>query len=106
MPAFNTVLWTAKCSACGRAVDREVQFRFGEVWQYDYVIGDRLEWGSGKRPAGSRVLVDGYALPCPSCSFELGECEILVRDDMLEGVRPPSGTYHFGSDDYIVLDEP
>ena len=47
MSAYNTVVLPdeEKCPHCGAAIRRRVQFKYGDTWQHDYMIGDRIKWG-------------------------------------------------------------
>jgi hypothetical protein len=72
MGAFNTVRTTAVCPACHH-VCIPVQFKYGDIWQYDYHVSDQLRWGGND--IGTRgkhgVVVDGVAEgPCPHCGYE------------------------------------
>lgn len=108
MGTFNSVLWVGPCSNCSEIVGREVQFRFGETWQHEYSVGERIVWGRADvgEPGLSVVVVEGFALACPNCGEELGECEILVESDRLKGVRELTGRYDFGELGYVELDRP
>ena len=57
MSAYNTVVLPdeEKCPHCGAVIRRRVQFKYGDTWQHDYMIGDRIkrsEMTSGAGPAG------------------------------------------------------
>lgn len=111
MPGFNTVLWNSDCESCGQAVDREVQFRYGRIWQVAYVVGDPIMWNSGgplRRgigdPSAKSALVEGYVCECPTCEAVLGECEVMIVDDRIVGVRNLTGRYDFQGGDRVHLD--
>ncbi len=64
--AYNTVVLPdeEKCPHCGAVIRRRVQCKYGDTWQHDCMIGDRISGG----PAGNRPgLVSGTRLPedCP-----------------------------------------
>ncbi|MEV6069441.1 hypothetical protein AB0L82_23090 [Nocardia sp. NPDC052001] len=80
-----------------------MQFKYGQVRQYRYEIGDELIWaaaGIGDATAETAV-VEGYACECPNCEFELGECEVLIACGRLIGVRPLTGRWDFRGDEYV-----
>ena len=67
MGAFPIVETIQRCPACEREASFLVQFKFGELWQYHYEIGDLIQWGERHRrqnegrPDLGRVAVDGAA---------------------------------------------
>jgi hypothetical protein len=60
MGAYNTVMVDWKDPATQETRTLHVQFKYGDVWQHEYRIGDALKWGGndiGERGA-QRVVVD------------------------------------------------
>lgn len=111
MPGFNTVLWKSDCESCGHPVDREVQFRYGRIWQIAYAVGDPIVWNSGGplrrgvgAPSAKSAITEGYAADCPICGAVLGECEVVIVDDRIFGVRNLTGRYDFQGGDRVYLD--
>ena len=45
MGAFNTLKAVATCPRCRATVAIQIQFKYGDTWQYEYAIGDSLRWG-------------------------------------------------------------
>lgn len=45
MGAFNTVQTSHTCPSCDAKVDTDVQFKFGDTFQYEYSVGDTIRWG-------------------------------------------------------------
>lgn len=93
MGLFNSLRVLVSCPSCSARAVREVQFRFGHVWQHDYVIGSRLEWkptGSAGDPNLKRAVVDAWLDAGPTCSDERG-CVVLVHDGVLVGVDFQTG---------------
>ncbi len=99
MSAFNTVKVEHKCASCGHLVELSVQFKYGEVWQYEYEIGDRLKWGKNNigQPGNKRVVVDGAAERCPVCHAEGADYEVWLEDDRIVSVQPACGRYDFAA---------
>lgn len=63
-----------------------------------------VPWGGndvGVKGARS-VLVEGIGGPCASCGEPVFYCEIQIEDDVLRGVRVPSGST-FPPEGYIVI---
>jgi hypothetical protein len=107
MSAFNTVIvpWTDPKS--GNTEDLRIQFKFGDTWQHEYRIGDKLLWGGndvGPRDA-KYVVVDG-ALEGEAPNGINEDFEVHVRDGIIERALPASGNFDFVSADenYIVLE--
>jgi len=95
-----------------------VQFSYGNVWAYEYRVGDRLNWGCDfpdkpyahrldvGRPGTQQVVVLGTAEGCPICGYgveELLDYEVWVEDDRITKVQPSTGRYHVTEDEYVIL---
>jgi hypothetical protein len=100
MGAFNTVEIRGTCPCCKKEVNLEVQFKYGDTYQYDYKLGDVITWGGNDigKPGRSRVVVDGAAgCPnCPGCDFDL-DYEVWLEKDRIVAVKPVTGAYDFVS---------
>jgi len=110
MGAFNTLQIKTVCPSCETEVDINLQFKYGDTWQFKYEIGDILKWGGNDigKPGLKRVAVDAVAEGCPSCGFAgIGDYEILVENDRVLTARPASGEYNFskGDDPFVVIKE-
>ncbi|HTX78521.1 MAG TPA: hypothetical protein VMC62_02585 [Longilinea sp.] len=82
MGAFNTVMSEQKCSNCGIVSEFAVQFKYGEVWQHEYVLGDRIIWGKGNigNQEYKKVVVDGVGEPCPNCHTSGQDFEVWIEE--------------------------
>ena len=89
MGVFNSLEVTIACPACAAVTPREIQFRYGAVWQYGYVLGDTLRWDHNAvgDPALSDVVVDAWLCECPACDHEV-RIAMYVRDRVLDAVDP------------------
>ena len=89
MGAFNSLDVTIGCPACQMTAPREIQFRYGAVWQYRYRLGDVLRWDRDPvgDPNASDVVVDGWLSECPGCDND-GRIAVYVRKDVLTAVGP------------------
>lgn len=90
MGAFNSLDVTFACPSCRVVAPREVQFRYGAVWQYCYEVGDVLRWdrnGVVGDPAVSDVVVDAWLCECPDCDDD-GRIALYVRQNVLTAVGP------------------
>ena len=45
MGAFNTLTLEQECPLCGEEVEIHLQFKYGDIWQRLYRLGEELEWG-------------------------------------------------------------
>ena len=91
MGLFNTVTVDEVCENCHSAVNRRVQFKYGDVRLHQYRIGDSLEWDGNKigRPGLKRVRVSGFPEQCPVCKFEPTTMyEVTIERDRIVSVRP------------------
>lgn len=89
MSLYNTVRATVACPGCAAVAEREIQFRYGHVWQHEYVLGSTIAWGPaavGDRDI-DRVVVDGWIDACDACSVD-GRVALFLRDGIIWGVGP------------------
>jgi hypothetical protein len=107
--AFNTLVLPEpeQCPRCGSLIRRRVQFKYGDTWQYDYVMGDRIRWGGndiGER--APRVKVLAYLEDCPVCGYKFdGVCDVYSRDDVIEAAAPGSTAPYIeaGDSKFVVI---
>src|SRR5262245_49521167 len=85
MSAFNTMLSEQTCPQSGTPSLWRVQFKYGEVWQHEYRVGDQLVWGKNSigKPGARRVVVDAVAEPCTNCGYDPGDFYVLVENDRI-----------------------
>ena len=97
MGAFNVVILPEKCGNCGQIVNRRVQFKYGEVWQHEYNLGDELIWGAKNigNPQYRKVVVDGAGENCPNCRAEGNDYEVWITSGKILDVRRATGKYDF-----------
>lgn len=110
MGAYNTVGAKQVCPSCHNVVEFKYQFKYGELWQYEYQLGEEIKWGKKNdgKPGARRVVVYAAAEPCPICGYDdVEEYEVWLENDRLVKVIPASGQYNFSQagNTYIVLDE-
>jgi RNA polymerase subunit RPABC4/transcription elongation factor Spt4 len=93
MSAYNDLIapQTDTCPACGTTIHREIQFKYGDTWQHRYVVGDPIRWGGndvGER-GHAKVVVEGYAGPCPVCGDTPDVVyDVVIESDVIADVRP------------------
>ena len=97
MSAFNTVVVPWKDPATSEELELKVQFKYGDVWQYLYQIGDSLRWGGNDtgRPGAIRVVVDGCLegeIPVPGVPEDF---EVHIVDNKIDRVVPATGAFDF-----------
>jgi hypothetical protein len=110
MGAFNTVRGRVECPSCRNNVEVVAQFKYGDTWQHEYLVGDRLKWGGNQigQPGAKRVIVDAVAEKCTRCGYQ-GEWNLylIVENDVVTGLIPASGKYDFGREpNTFVVEEP
>jgi hypothetical protein len=109
MSAFNILITTQKCDSCGQINERPIQFKYGELWQYKYHIGDKLKWSvkNTEEPKHKEVVVYGISEKCPNCNAEGIEYEILILNGKIASVNRLSKNYDFVKEhrNYIVINE-
>lgn len=99
MGEFNTVTAELTCYNCGRVERFMVQFKYGDVWQHRYEIGNTILWGEPRRynyigtPGQKLVVLNAVAEDCPHCGAEGDDCEVWLKDDVISEVRLTSHQY-------------
>jgi hypothetical protein len=83
MASFNTFRAQRRCPACNIEGEFDIQFRYGDTWQYIYFTGDELKWGGNDvgTVRDGRVLINGISGPCKSCNADFIEFDILLEDN-------------------------
>ena len=111
MGAFNRVRLQDRCACHKGGIERWIQFKYGDCWQYDYSVGDTLRWGGNDKgiPGAARVVVLGTGEDCLVCGCaEDTDYEVWIRDDRITDVK--RATNYFERDyvpdnlGYILLD--
>jgi hypothetical protein len=93
MGAYNTLIANIQCQNCYRFYKAKVQFKFGDTWQLEYKVGDRLEWGGNDigKPGLPKVKTYGVAESpvCPYCGYYNEEkYDINIEKDVIKNVTP------------------
>lgn len=107
MGAYNSLSLSMKCTVCNQKVDMTIQFKYGEVWQHNFKIGDTIIWG--RRNSGikgcRKVVLDGISEACPNCGRE-NDVLIMLENDVLTKVMPNNNEFDFSSSDgyYLILE--
>ena len=88
MSAFNTLIAPVECPSCRKVNDFEIQFKFGDTWQHQYRLGDRIKWGGNNigKPNCAQVIVEAIGGPCPECGTDNVEFDIVLNDDNLDSL--------------------
>ena len=100
MSAYNEVVRreAEQCPRCQSQIQRTVQFKYGDTWQYRYVIGDRIKWGGNDigEQGHAVVVVLGYPGECPVCGHVPDRTyDVRIEHDSIESVQPSDGTYDY-----------
>lgn len=93
MSAFNTLSSKIQCPNCRKIYEGQIQFKFGDTWQFQYQIGDKIKWGGNDigKSGISKVKVYGIleSSQCPICENlnVLNEFDINIENDIIIGVN-------------------
>jgi hypothetical protein len=90
MGAFNTVKAKAQCPNCSLTQLWTVQFKYGNCWQFEYEIGQKLRWGGNKkgRNVGGNVRTPGIAEePCTKCGKTSLDAAVYFCDNIIQRVE-------------------
>ena len=93
MSAYNTLSLVESCPKCGEKVSLVFQFKFGDTWQYQYDVGQKLRWRGNDygHPNLASVLIDAVSEECPNCHKE-SDFIILTENDEIKRVVPNEGS--------------
>jgi hypothetical protein len=109
MSAFNVVSVEQTCPSCQNRVSVRIQFKYGDTWQNEYRLGDRIRWGGNDTgaPGRRRVVLDGAGERCPKCGYSDWDFYVFLQDDVLSSVKVASGEFDFVSTggEPIILQE-
>jgi predicted RNA-binding Zn-ribbon protein involved in translation (DUF1610 family) len=90
--AYNRLLCPWHCPRCGHDLERAYQFKWGDTWQHDYRLGERVRWGGNDQgtPGVASAKVDAFPEPCPNCGWlEDAVYDLTLESDVLRGVSVP-----------------
>ena len=105
MSAYNTVIFSWKDTKTKKNYDLQIQFKYGEVWQHEYKIGDNLKWGSNNTgdPLAKKVVVEGILEGGKLIENMPADFQIYIVDNKIETVLPMYNFLEFDND-YIILE--
>ena len=85
MGAYNVLkLESGSCPNCHHVQSWAIQFKYGDCWQYEYILFDKLRWGGNDLgdPTASIVLVEGITENnCNNCSMGDFYTRIFIDDN-------------------------
>jgi len=94
MGAFNILITNIRCANCNNHYEAKIQFKYGDTWQFEYRLGDKLLWGGNDIGKSDTSNVKVYGIlendHCPLCKEENlnDEFDIIVQDDKIMGIQP------------------
>ena len=90
MGAFNTLTTETICPVCNHKVIFDIQFKYGNTWQYQYKLGQKITWGGNDIgvPNKKKVLVEGIGGPCSNCKTDFLEFKKIISSDRITEVIP------------------
>lgn len=113
MSAYNMLKTKVRCSNCANIYNGLIQFKFGDTWQFEYNIGDKIKWGGNDigKPGITEVKVYGIldSDECPACKKEntSTEYDIIIKSDIIVKVNPISDAkeYFIKEESYKICTE-
>jgi hypothetical protein len=108
MSAYNTIIFPWKDPESNKSYDLLIQFKYGEVWQHEYKVGDLLKWGANDvgDHSAKKVVVEGV-LEGEKLTDKMPEdFEIYIVNNKIENVLPSTHNYDFSKtdNDYLILE--
>jgi hypothetical protein len=104
MGAYNSLIVDIKYNNCNRLYKVKVQFKFGDAWQFEYLVGDRIAWGGNDIGQQDLPMVKVYGVVestiCPYCGyFNEEEYDINIEKDVIKNVIPISNLQDYNYDE-------
>lgn len=79
---------------CREMYPSQIQFKFGDTWQFQYQMGDKIKWGGNDIGKSGIHKVKVYGIlessQCPICGMlnGLNEFDINIENDIIISVNP------------------
>jgi hypothetical protein len=107
MSAFNVVHLHWHDPQTNKILDINVQFKYGDTWQYEYEVGDILKWGGNDIGIKDVKHVVVFGALENDHSEVPEDFEVHIVDGKIEKVIPVTGDFDFvhAKSTFIVLDE-
>jgi hypothetical protein len=110
--SFNILLAAVTCPNCQQKSQAQIQFKFGDTWQFKYNIGDTITWGGNQIGNPDLRKVKAYGIiestVCPLCNRNSlpEEYDIFITDSVVKSVSPIEHMqdYLIGDGEYVVID--
>jgi hypothetical protein len=106
MGMYSEIRAQLQCDYCGSTNEVRVQFKYGNLYDHEYAVGDKIVWGRFQvgDPSERRVVARGIA-GCPKCG-QNAYFDILIENGCVRSVIPANGLYdyHHGEGNYVVLE--
>ena len=110
MGAFNELIENVQCPNCRIFYEGKIQFKYGDTWQLEYRIGDKLKWGGNDIGKAAITKVRVYGIlesdKCPACGKKNSnyEFDIFVENGVLTGVAIMEDYDYWDDENYKVLE--
>jgi hypothetical protein len=105
MGAYNILITVIQCQNCHLFYKAGIQFKFGDTWQFEYKVGDKIAWGRNDigKPGLPKVKAYGVAVSaaCPYCGYcNEEEYDVNMEKDVIKNVTPLSNLldYNYNED--------
>ncbi|CAM3962012.1 hypothetical protein MUGA111182_19500 [Mucilaginibacter galii] len=103
MGTFNILQTKINCPDCNSTFKVEIQFKYGDTWQYIFEIGDELRWGGNDigNSTIKNVIVYGITSMniCPNCNaITYDEFDLFIVDNKIHSIRPMKSFQNYLTD--------
>jgi hypothetical protein len=107
MGAYNTLTFPWVDANTKEEYELTVQFKYGQVWQDHYSLGDKLNWGANNEgePGAQQVLVEAILDGVKQVESIPEDFEIYIVNNIITDVKPLENSKKFFSagKNYIIL---
>ena len=67
MGLYNTFVHEISCSNCNKNYESRSQFKYGDLWDYEYRVGERIRLRNDSE-ATWEIVAELWCDECPTCS--------------------------------------
>ncbi len=111
MSAFNILHLNVNCFNCGTKNNLRIQFKFGDTWQIEYHLGEKIKWGGNdigiEHLKNVKVYGIAESVQCSTCgcNYANEEYDIIIASDIIVQVAPMENfsDYSIGNGHYFVI---
>ncbi len=100
---FNTLIHEVTCRGCGSIYPSRSQFKYGDLWNHEYRIGERIRLKDDSE-ANWEVVAELWCDGCPNCGNKEVR-QIHLRNGTIAGEVPHEEYIDLGTEEWVRIEE-